>query len=164
MHLKLNPEQVRTPAQPGQLANYPPLSQPEDTTFMKMPTQLVIGLFPMIVGIVLCAVMLLPLLNYQQPIVGTWTLVNTWTLVGGQSSSYPDLCIREFGVGSQLEFKTDGSAVSDGTELEYSILDSQHIELSPYGGHVYNFSLSGNTLEFMNTGDYKSCIYQRSSR
>lgn len=163
MRLKLNPDPVRIPDQSGQIVKVPPLTKPEGDTFIKMPTQLVIGLFPLIVGIVLCIVMLFPLLTYQQSLVGTWTLIKTWTLVNGSGIDYPELCMREFGVGGQLVLKNGGSAMSDGTALEYSILDSQHIELSPYGGHTYNFSLSGNTLQLMNTGDYKACIYQRSS-
>jgi hypothetical protein len=165
MHSNPIPNQVRNhPDQPGQSGNYAPLMQPKGHTFMRKSPQIMVGLYiSVIAGIVLCAVIFLPLLTYQQSIVGTWTLVSTWTLAEGRNFGDPALCMREFGAGGQVEFRTDGSAMSEGAKLEYSILASRRIELSPYGGHDYDFSLSGNALELMNTGDYNFCIYQRSS-
>lgn len=160
MQLKPGPTQMRNP---DQFANYAPQKQPEGNTFMSMSSEVLIGLsFPLIVGIVLCAVMLLPMITYQHSIVGTWNLVNTWTFAGREAGD-PLFCIREFGVGGQIEFRADGSAMSEQTVLEYSFLDSHRIELSPYGGHVYGFFFSNNTMVLMNTGDFNLCIYQRSS-
>jgi hypothetical protein len=159
------PSQVRYPDRPGQFGNYAPQMQPKGHTFMRMSPQIVVRLFcSVIVGIVLCATILLPRLAYHQSIVGTWKLVSTWTLAEGHNNfGDPALCMRDFGVGAQVEFRTDGSAMSEGVALEYSILYSRRIELSPYGGHDYDFSISGNALELMNTGDYNICIYQRST-